>query len=189
MIAAPSPQVNKNAIKAMQRTLKRWLRFRKANDDAALGHKKAKVPMGVAAQRVTSMRDWALEKNIAKNLYAMLSEFMDPSALPDPRQPGAAVKLAEIVVAGKLPEDVGPQATGLIWLWPVAIIAGSGAYAYSMKVQSDAEAAMHKEEIECRELGACTDYGFWLKLASVAFLGWFAWEKLGVKQKVKQLSA
>jgi hypothetical protein len=180
---------NKASIKAMQKSLKKWLRFRKANDAAATGMKKAKAPMAVVAQRVSSARDWALEKRMAENLYAMLSEFMDARDLPDPRSPNAAVTLAEIVVAGKLPEDVGPQATGLVWLWPVAIIAGSGAYAYSSKVQADAETAQYKEKVECIELGTCTDYGFWLKLASVAFIGWFAWEKLGVKKKVKQLTA
>ena len=189
MKMSPSKETTKQAIKAMQKSLRKWLKFRKANDAAALGKKKAKVPMAIAAQRVTSARDWALEKNIADNLYVLLSEAMDPRELPDPRQPGAAVSLAEIVVAGKMPEEVGPQAAGLIWLWPIAVIAGSGAFAYSSKVQADAEAAMHKEEMHCREIGSCTDYGFWLKLASVAFLGWFAWEKLGVKQQVKKLSA
>ena len=174
----------------MRGSLREWLKFRKRNDEVAAGQRRAKIPAHLAAQRLPAVRDWQLEERLAGDLYTLLSEIMDPRELPNPKAQGAAVWLAEIVVAGKLPEEQQtPTEAGLIWLWPIAIIAGIGGIVIMTKIQSDADVAREKERMECIKSGACTDYGFWLKLGGVAVVGWFVWEKLGVKQKVQRLTA
>ena len=168
-------------LKKLRGKLKRWLKLRKLNDDRG------------RPDRVFQVRDWALEQRMSDDYYALLSEVMDGRYLPSPRisaqNPDAAVKLAKIIVAGKLPEEVGAAAdVGFVWLWPAVAIVGVGALVLMSKIESDADVAIEKERLECIKGGYCTDYGFWIKMAAVVGLGWFAWEKVGLKEKVKRLT-
>jgi hypothetical protein len=192
MTAAEKAKVEARLNK-MKGSLKDWLKFRKRMDDAAMGKRKAKVPASVLAKTLPLKRDWKLEQRLAVQMHALLSELMDASQLPNPdvtKDPNAAVKLAEIVVAGTpygIPQ--GPQAQGI---FPLLVLGGIGAVAliFMQKISSDADVAKEKERIECIKAGACTDSGFWTKMAAVAVLGLIAkrsleaqdmafWEKKG----------
>jgi hypothetical protein len=182
-------------IKSMRRSLARWIKKRKINDEAAMGRRKAKVPAHVLAKTLPLARDWALEQRIAIQLHGLLSDLMDASTLPDPdiaKDPNAAVKLAQIAIGGKLPSEArGPQAQGVlpILIWPVVVVIGMVALVAMSKISSDADLAELKENNRCVESGACTDSGFWLKMAGIAVVGWVAWDKLGVKKAFKKGSA
>jgi hypothetical protein len=174
-------------IKSMRRSLKRWLKKRKINDEAAMGLRKAKVPASILAKTLPLARDWALEQRLAIQLHGLLSEVMDSAQLPNPdiaKDPNAAVKLANIAISGKLPVEVAtPSPQGLpIWTWPVVIVVGMVMFTIMSKISSDADLAELKENNRCKESGACTDSGFWLKMGAIAVVGWIAWDKLGVKK-------
>ena len=177
------------AIRRMRRSLKKWLKLRKRNDQAAIGQAKARIPAHVLAKTLPQSRDWALEQRLAVQLHALLSEVMDASKLPNPdvsKDPNAAVKLAVIAIRGGLPQEAQvPSEVGILpalFIWPVVIIVGLVMMTLMFKISSDADLAAQKEENRCRESGACTDSGFWLKMAGVAVLAWVAWDKLGVKK-------
>ena len=175
-------------IRKMRAALAGWLRYRGLNDQVASGARAAKVPPGLAKKMVESGRDWGLEQRLANQLHVLLSEMFDSSQIPAPdlnRDPQAAVKLAQIAVAGRLPEEASaPSSVGFVWLWPAVVVVGLVLFTVVYKIRSDAEAAEEKERLECVKMGACTDYGFWLKLGAVAVLGWFAWDKLGGRELV-----
>ena len=179
-------------IKKMRRSLTRWLKKRKVNDEAAMGLRKAKVPARVLAQTLPLTRDWALEQRLAVQLHGLLSEFMDAAMLPNPdisKDPNAAVKLAQIAIGGKLPSEAStPQAQGLLPLliWPMVLVVGMVLFTVMGKISSDADLAELKENNRCVESGACTDSGFWLKMGAIAVVGWIAWDKLGVKKAFKK---
>jgi hypothetical protein len=179
-------------IKSMRRSLKGWLKARIRNDQAAMGKVKAKVPPHVLAKTLPMARDWALEQQLAIQIHGLLSEFMDAAQLPDPdisKDPNAAVKLAQIAVNGKLPEEANkpsPQGVLPLLIWPVVILAGMVAFTIMTKISSDADVAKHKEEEISLRAGARTDSGFWLKMAGIAVVGWVAWDKLGVKKAFKR---
>jgi hypothetical protein len=169
----------------MRRSLRGWLKYRNLNNAVVAGRAKAKVPPGLAKKMIESGRDWGLEQRLGKQLYVLLSEVFDAQQLPDPRDPDAAVKLAEIAIAGRLPMESttpGPEAQGLIWLWPAVVVVGLVLFTVVFKIRSDASLAEEKEKIECVKMGACTDYGFWLKLGGVALIGWLAWDKFGLRE-------
>lgn len=179
-------------IKQMRRSLTRWLKKRKINDEAAMGLRKAKVPASVLAKTLPLERDWNLEQRLAIQLHGLLSEFMDAATLPNPdisKDPNAAVKLAQIAIGGKLPSEASaPQAQGLLPLlvWPVVLVVGMVLFVVMGKISSDADLAELKEENRCKASGACTDSGFWLKLAGITIVSWIAWDKLGVKKAFKK---
>jgi hypothetical protein len=99
------------------------------------------------------------------------------------------VELAKIAIAGKLPEEAqAPEAQGflpVVFIWPVVIIVGMVLWTIMTKIRNDADVAKEKERIECIKSGACTDYGFWLKLGGIALAGWIVWDKMGLREAVK----
>jgi hypothetical protein len=175
-------------IKSMRRSLARWLKVRKINDEAAMGLRKAKVPASILAKTLPMARDWSLEQRLAIQLHGLLSEFVDAAQLPNAdiaKDPNAAVKLAQIAVGGRLPNEANaPQAQGFLPLliWPVVVVVGMVLFVVMGKISSDADLAALQEENRCKASGACTDSGFWLKMGAIVVVGWIAWDKLGVKK-------
>lgn len=185
----PDVEVAKAALARMKRSLSDWLRFRARNDAAAEGKVKAKFPPGTVRVMLSQSRDWAGEQKLANQLHALLSEVFDARELPDPdvkKDPAAAVKLAEIAIAGKLPDEANaPSDTGFIWLWPMVIVGGLIAFTITSYVQTQADLQKEKERLECIKVGACTDWGFWVKAAAVGVIGWLVWDRMGVGDRVK----
>lgn len=190
----------KSELRKMRDSLADWLRYRriatkiatgKAADvpDPILKRPGARPPAPKALAFKLSRERYEREQALALQLHALLSEVFDAAKLPDPdvsEDPDAAINLAKIVISGKLPGEVpAPSETGLIWLWPVAIIVGGIAFTITSHIRNEAEVAKERERLECIKAGKCTDYGFWLKVGAVGFLGWLAWDKLGVGKKVK----
>jgi hypothetical protein len=100
--------------------------------------------------------------------------------------PNAAVELAQIAIAGKLPgEAPTPDAAGVIWMWPLVIVVGAIAFVITSSIRSKADVAKEREKYECIRAGHCTDSGFWLKLGAIAIVGFIVWDRLGVGAKVK----
>ncbi len=196
-VAAPVTPAEKakaeKRIRKMRRSLARWLKKRRINDEAAMGQRPAKVPASVLAKTLPLARDWKLEQRLAIQLHGLLSEFMDASQLPNPdisKDPNAAVKLARIAISGKLPaEAFAPSPQGLlpiVFIWPVVIVVGMVMFTIMSKISSDADLAELKEDNRCIETGASSDSGVGLKMAGVAVVGWIAWDKLGVKRAFKK---
>lgn len=183
----------KNELRRMKTALKKWLHYRALNDAVAMGKREAKIPAAVARQRLSTQRDWELEQRIANDLYTLLAEVIDTGKLPNPdinKDPNAAVKLAQIAIAGKLPDEtVSPQEQGFIWLWPAVVVVGLIAYTISSKLSADAELAAEKEKYKCIQSGGCTDYGFWLKAGGVAIVAWIVWDKLGARERLTGILA
>lgn len=176
-------------LRGMKRSLKGWLKYRDRINAVATGRLKGKVPAHVARIMVERNRDWAREQTLALELYALLSEMMDPQRLPDPdlsKDPDAAAKLARIAIAGKVEGEGAAEAQGVFWLWPAVVVVGLVMFAIVTKIRSDADVLKEQARMECIKAGACTDYGFWLKVGGMVMVGWFAWEKLGVGEKVKK---
>ena len=176
-------------IARMRAALRGWLKFRRINDEVASGKRKARIPRSLAARAVERDRDWEGEQKLADDLYLLLSEAMPDTQLPSPNvkaDPNAAVKLAQIAIAGQSPAASGPQAQGI---WPIVVLTVGAVilFATTSYISNRAEVEKEKERMMCVRSGACTDYGFWLKMASVAVLGWFAWDKLGVRERVAEL--
>jgi len=172
-------------LRRMKGALAGWLRYRSINDEVAAGRRPARLPPQAAAVYVRTGRDAAAERRMALRLHALLSEAMDAQQLPDPDKDGDAVALARIAVAGAVPsEAAAPQAQGFIWLWPVAIVVGAVLFTLVAKIHSDADVLKERERLECIKVGACTDYGFWLKLGGIALVSYLAWEKFGLKEAV-----
>ena len=185
------------AIRGMRRSLQGWLKRRRTMDAYVAGKRKAAglfrnpgakpLPPGVAALNLQSDR-FAAEQDLANTLYALLVEMgIDGSLLPQPNvavDPDSAVKLAEVAIAGRLPtESSSPTSAGLWWL--VAIPVAGAVLVISQLIASKADVAKEKERLRCVESGACTDTGFWLKFASIGIIGWIAWDKMGLREKLK----
>jgi hypothetical protein len=66
------------------------------------------------------------------------------------------------------------------------MIVGGLLLAITVTVSSIANVAKHKEEIACRQAGACTDYGFWLKAGGIGMLVYLAWQ-MGLGERVKKV--
>lgn len=164
-------QQAQSQLAKMKRELRRWLKYRKMNDEIIEG----KRPSKVSPEYLLKMRDYSTEQRIATRLHLLLSEVFDNQKLPDPdikKDPDAAVKLALIAISGKLPSETStPESQGIIWfVWPLIALATIATIGLVTKISSDAETARERERLECIKAGACTDYGFWIKLASVVFL-------------------
>ena len=169
-------------LERMRRSLRSWLTYRMRNDSVMAGRAPAKDPSVIA--RI----DRTAEQPLADRLHALLSEVMPDARLPNSDlrvNPGAAVELANIAITGAAPA-AGPVATGNIPWWPVLIVGGL-LLAVTTAVKSYADLAAERERYACIKAGACTDYGFWLKLGGIAVVGWFLWEKVGVGERVKAL--
>ena len=185
----PDTATAQSALRGMRRSLTGWLKYRQINDDVAAGKKRAKYPAATAKVMLMQNRDWAGEQKIANQLHALLSEVFDAAELPSAdvkKDPNAAVRLAKIAISGKLPSETNaPQAQGLIWLWPLVVVAGLVAFTITSYVSTQAEVQKDKEHKECIQSGACTDYGFWLKVASIGVVGYLVWDRLGIGSKLK----
>lgn len=186
----------KAALRSMQGSLKGWLKYRRIMDGAAKGGRTPPVlfrrptakPVPVSVLQKT-LRGERLqdEQFLADNLYVLLQECgMDPAVLPNSnvfQDPEAAVKLTEIAIGAKCStETSAPQAQGVFWLLliPVAGVV----LVISAIIKNRADVAKEKERIRCIQSGHCTDYGFWLKVGSIAAVGWLAWDKFGVREAV-----
>lgn len=171
----------------MQGALASWLKYRTLNDQVFAGVARVRKPLAYA-QRVVAQRDMAVEQDLAVKLSALLSALMPGQSLPSAdlsSNPQGAVQLAQIALAG--PSLSSPSATGGFlsaashpWLWPVLIVGGL-LLVTTTAIKTAADVAKDQEEKACIEAGACTDYGFWLKVGGVVAIAWFAWEKLGVR--------
>lgn len=178
-------------LKMMKRSLQAWLKVRNKLDAAASGQVKANVPASVVADMLPRVRDWQQEAKLAAYLHNLLSQVFDAQKLPKPdisKDPNAAVKLAEIAISGTLPSEAPSQSPqGIVWLWPAVVLAGLVMVTMITKIRTEADVAKHKEEIECRKLGLCSDTEYYLKLGGLAVAGWFLWTKAGLGQRVKKM--
>jgi len=165
----------KAALLVMRASLGRWLNYRLTNDQNG-------VSSTLASQRAIT------EQRLATKLYSLLAEIFDPTTLPDPNladNPDAAVQLAQIAISGQLPsEQTQPAAQGMSWLWPVVAIVGIVAFVIITQINDDADLAAQQEHDACIQSGACTDYGFWLKVGAVGVIAWLAWDKFGLREFV-----
>ncbi len=176
-------------LDAMRRSLASWLKYRTLNDAVATGNAPSKLPVAFAKQLMIDGRDWATEQTIADQLYVLLSEVMPNAQLPVPAittNPNAAVELARIAIAGpgaQVPAS-SPTPQGFVWLWPVLIVGGL-LLAVTTAIKTMADVAKEKERLKCVQSGACTDYGFWLKVGGIAALVAVAWNQLGLKESLR----
>jgi hypothetical protein len=139
-------------LAVMRRSLAAWLRNRARNDQ--LGLRPANRPQ--------------VEAQLADRLHALLEQVMPNAALPHD-----AVSLAQIAITGQGAVSSGPEPMGgPLWLsWPVLIVGGL-LIAVVTAIKSAADVAKDAEEKECIKAGACTDYGFWLKVGGIAMLAY-----------------
>jgi hypothetical protein len=187
------------ALKSMRSGLKEWLKFRQRMDKYTVGMVEAPklfrhpgfkpLPPDVVSATLRNDR-YREEQDLAETLYHLLVECgADPSSLPRPdvaMDPDAAVKLATIAIKGKTPsEAASPTAQGIVWFVLLIPVAGV-VIVLSQLIKSKADVIKEKERLRCIEAGACTDTGFWLKLASVSVLGWLAWDKMGLREQYKK---
>lgn len=198
--AITTTQVSKAAgeLAHMRRSLAGWLKYRTLNDRVLAGTVTTlRKPIGYAQRVIAGSRDVAAEQDLADKLHTLLSEIMPQAQLPSAdlrSNPQGAVQLAQIALSGSAPVmSSGPAAVGAFpgathpWLWPVLIVGGL-LLAVTTAIKTAADVAKDSEEKACIEAGACTDYGFWLKAASVIGLSWFAWTQLGVGEVVRSFT-
>lgn len=182
----------------MRRSLSAWLKFRTLNDRVLAGTKTdLKAPLPYAQRVIASSRDLAVEQDLATKLYALLAELMPKAQLPSPNinaNPDAAVQLASIALAGASPVVARNGVGGLgsimgvgspPWLWPVLIVGGL-LLAITTAIKTAADVAKDREEKACIQAGACTDFGFFLKVGGIAMAAYVAWNQLGVGDLVKR---
>lgn len=198
-VSSAQAQAAKREIARMRGALIKWLRYRAINSDLAKGKALPEAafkrpgakrpPPAVLALRLAAQRKDS-EAQLAVQLHQLLSEVFDASQLPDPdttQNPDAAVQLALIAINGKLPGEAAQSAVGVApWVWPVVIVVGALAFVIATAIRTSADLAAERERLECIKAGACTDYGFWLKIGAVAFVGWLAWDKFGVGVHVRR---
>ena len=196
MSTITKPQVMTAAaeLAAMRSSLSSWLKYRMLNDQVLAGTKAVtKVPLAYAQRVIATSRDLAVEQDLATKLSALLSEVMPDVQLPSAdlrTNPRAAVELANIAIVGGSPTAAQGAPTGVgslsathPWLWPVLIVGGL-LMAITTAIKTSADLAAEKERLACIQAGACTDYGFYLKMGGLAMLGYVAW-KNGVGDLVK----
>lgn len=177
----------------MRSSLASWLKFRTLNDQVLAGRKTdIKRPLAYAQRVISSSRDMAIEQDLATKLSALLSEVMPDVQLPSPdlrQNPNAAVELANIALVGASPKaamgGLGVSATHP-WLWPVLIVGGL-LLAITTAIKTSADLAAEKERLACIQAGACTDYGFFLKVGGIAMAAYVAWNQFGLGNVVKGL--
>lgn len=199
-ISSAQAQAAKAELVRMRASLARWLKYRTMNDALAAGAnvpqpllknpRAHRAPAAVIALRLAQGRRGD-EAELAAQLHQLLSEVFDAATLPDPdttKNPKAAVQLAQIAISGAVPgESARPAAAGFVWLWPLVIIVGALVFVIATAIKTNADAAAERERLECIKSGACTDYGFWLKVGAIGFISWFAWDRMGVGDRVKKL--
>lgn len=187
----------RNELRRMRSSLMQWLKYRSLNDQVSAGMpvpsplfaKPGAKPMPAAAMALRMRTErMASEQALATQLYTLLSEVFDASTLPTPdisKDSAAAVKLAQIAISGTLPgESAAPAAAGFIWMWPLVIVVGAIAFVITSQIRSSADVAKEKERLACVEAGKCTDSGFWMKVGAITLVGWIAWDKFGLRERV-----
>jgi hypothetical protein len=177
----------------MRRSLTSWLKYRSINDQVLAGTLQTRKPTAYAQQVVVGARSPAIEQDLANKLSALLSVVMQGQTLPEADlslNPQGAVQLAQLAIYGSTAAVSGPTATGGMfaggtpWLsWPVLIVGGL-LLVITTAIGTAADVAKDREEKACIEAGACTDYGFWLKVGGLTFLAWFFWREAGGKELV-----
>jgi len=135
------------------------------------------------AMRATVYRDrYAVEQDLAIQLHALLVQMgCSAGDLPSPdlrQDPDGAARLAEVALKN---HSHSPTPTGIVW-FTLAIPIGAAAIVSLYAIKTKADAAADMAEKQCIMAGQCTDYGFWLKVASVSVLAWLAWDKFGVRE-------
>lgn len=165
----------------MKRSLRRWLKYRQMNDANA------------AARGVRPVHDMRTEQDLAHKLSALLGTMFPSATLPNAdlrSNPSGAVQLAQIALSGHVPAAPAgaPALSGVMsshpWLWPVLIVGGL-LIAVTTAIKTAGDVAAQKEQDACIQSGACTDYGFWLKVGGIAMLAYVAWNQFGVRDMVK----
>jgi hypothetical protein len=180
----------KTELARMRNSLSRWLKYRTINDAVMAGTRATKKPLGYAQTVIAQTRDPVTEQKLATELHVLLEQVMPDAQLPNPDlngNPNAAVQLAQVALTGTLPPQVSsatPAGSMPHWLWPVLIVSGL-LLGVTTAIRSAADVANQKEQYACIEAGACTDYGFWLKVGGAVAIAWFAWRELGVGDVVK----
>lgn len=181
-ITAPDVARARAKLARMQRSLVEWLRFRQLNDLAATG--KAAATRPEIAARAAAARP-TTELALARQLHALLAELMPDAQLPAPEASNAAAALAQIAISGTT-NTRAPQAQGAAWLsWPVLIVGGL-LLAITTAIKSSADLAKERERLACVQAGACTDYGFWLKVGGIAAIAFVAWHHFGLREHAKR---
>jgi hypothetical protein len=187
------------ALRSLKGRLKKWLKVRKRMDDYAAGKSQAPAlfrnpgakPLPPALVSASLRRErLGDEQRLAELIHGLLVECgADAGSLPIANvslDPDAAVKLAQIAIKGKTPSEASAQqGQGIVW-FVLAIPVAGVVLVLSQMIQSKADIAIAKEERRCKESGACTDEGFWLKMASIAVVGWLAWDKFGLREAVNK---
>ena len=195
--AVASPAAAKAKLQSMKGSLKRWLHSRSILDDYVAGKRKPApgflrrpgvkpTPPSVVAQTINQNR-YRIEQDLATDLHALLVQSgADVNQLPSPdvsRDVDAAAKLAAVVIESPLQGGGQAQAQGSLGsLWLVVIPVAGAVLILSQLIKSKADLAARQAELQCISAGACTDSGFWLKVASVAVVAWIAWDKFGVRE-------
>jgi hypothetical protein len=171
----------KRALKRMKRSLKGYLKVRKKLTDLMSGKRKGKIPASLARSIIDL--DPVGEQKLANDIYILLSEVHDPATLPLP-SPDSVVALATIAISGEVGQAAEkPVAQGFL---PILILAGAGVILLSITsfISNRADVQKKKLEIECQQAGECsTTSETIVKFGAIAFVAWFAWEKMGVKNK------
>lgn len=182
-------------LRKMRGSLQGWLRYRAKMDAYAAGQaapallRRGKpLPPTAVAGSLRSAR-YQGEQDLANTLHSLLVDMgCDATTLPSPdvsRDPDAAPKLAQIAIGGRCPGDaMAPQAPGFIWL--IAIPVAGAVLIISQYVRSKADVEKERERLRCIQAGACTDTGFWLKIAAIATTAWVAWDKFGLREAVEK---
>jgi hypothetical protein len=194
-ITKPDVEKARGQLRAMQGSLADWLRYRAINDQWSRLPQpvKSKLPgidgrqIAQAAVRSRGAHEYAL----AQRLHALLSELLPDARLPAADAPGAAVELAAIAITGGAgPGELAqPAAVGNAWLsWPVLIVGGLLVVIVTA-IKTAADTAREKEHYACIQSGACTDYGFWLKVGGLAALIYVAWHHFDLKTHVRRALA
>jgi hypothetical protein len=178
-------------LNRMKHSLAKWLKRRAMVDQVAQGVLPTSKPVAYAAQIATNAQSLRNEQQLANQIHILLEQVNPDATLPNPdlsANADGAVQLAKMVLGIADPATAAPTATGLWgmapWMLPV-IIASALLIGITTAIKSAADVASQKEQDACIEAGACTDYGTWLKWAAIVGLAWFAWEKMGVGDKIK----
>lgn len=175
-------------LAAMKSDLRAWRRARKVNSEIASGKRPRKSKSSIP-------RNWTLEQELANSLFGLLSQVYDAQLLPDPdlrKDPMAAVRLADIVLDGKLPANVGgPTAQGLIPLL-VGAVAAVVLLGYVATVRTKAAAAKEEERLRCLREGdlaakiACSEPSSLIAFAAIGYAAYWTWTKGGLGAKVTE---
>jgi hypothetical protein len=171
----------KRAIQRMKRSLKGYLKIRKKLTDLMSGKRKGNIPASLARDIIDL--DPVGEQKLASDLYILLSEVHDPASLPLPSA-DSVVALAKIAINGEVGQAADkPVAQGFL---PILILAGAGVIILTITsfISNRADVQKKKLEVQCEQAGECrrtSETVLWV--VGIMAGGWFAWNRMGLKQK------